>query len=202
MHRISFIFIVVIFLSVFSCSTATESQESAYEQADTTKHTIGYNDSSVIMPANVVLTDSILRQIHRISPWTITMGTIKVDSSSVITDIISQIRYNHSDGVGSTDYLVTFSGGKYLDLEILDSSPDMDLSGSTYTHKRLHRAKGSQYIVTTYIETVADTNILDPSNKSHLKSGYSFDQVKTKTDSVVVSLFVKADGGIQRDTIR
>jgi hypothetical protein len=196
------IFITLTCFFVLSCSTGQRQEELTNALPDTSFNKSRTSDSSVRIPSGIHLRDTLLKQIHNISPWTITNGSIEIDSSSKFSTSNSQIRYNYSDGISSTDYIVTFTGDKYVDHEILNQSMDMDLSAASYSHKRLQLKKGFQFFVVTYNEFISDTNLLDPLDKTFMKSGYSFDQVKTRTDSIIVAVTIQPDGHIRRDTIR
>lgn len=201
MHPRQFKYLSLFWLVLaFSCTTKTSDENSkeilttdttlvqeVEEVADTTSNYLG-------------LADTILDQIQNVTSWTVSSGSIKV-SEIKLRGALTEVLYTINDGVSTTKYVMTFLNGRYVDHEALDRNSDMDLSYASYKSRQLRDEDGYWFLVVSYLESVVDSNLLDPTNKSWLKSGYSFDEVVTHTDSTTIKLTVKLDGQIIRDTL-
>jgi hypothetical protein len=128
-------------------------------------------------------------------------SSLKLESAKAIDSDVFSVLCTHSDGVSTTTYLFTFNNRKIKDYEIIVEGADQDLSSPRmYQYKELIDSVDNKFVVVNYTQTVIDKGAL--TNNGEFKDGYNFENVKIKTDSIVLALSILNNGQIRRDTLK
>ncbi len=144
--------------------------------------------------------DTLIELIKKITPSTFADCRIEIKTKTKINERTSYILYELSDGVSLTDYLMTFTDNKHVDHEAIEETHDQDFSITHYEFRTLKNSKKNYFLIANYYQIPADKKVLAQDN-SYFKEGFNFENVKIKTDSIIIALTVESNGIIRRDTI-
>ena len=180
---------------LLSCVEHTPNNNSNTDKQDTT-----ISNSIIVQTDNIPSNKWCLNEMRKVLPqWP--DSSLTLSDSEKINENVFYVLCNHSDGVSMTTYLFTFNNNKVKDYEITVYGPDQDLSSpSDFEYTELRSSTDNKFIVVTYIESVNDKSVLTTTGE--FKTGFDFENVTIKTDSIVTTLSILNDGIIKRDTLK
>ena len=180
-------------LALLSC--CDPNHNSTINKQDTT-----ISNSIIVQTDNIPSNKWCLNEMRKVLPqWP--DSSLTLSDSEKINENVFYVLCNHSDGVSMTTYLFTFNNNKVKDYEITVYGPDQDLSSpSDFEYTELRSSTDNKFIVVTYIESVNDKSVLTTTGE--FKTGFDFENVTIKTDSIVTTLSILNDGIIKRDTLK
>lgn len=159
------------------------------------------DSSNIEIAQGVIVNEILIHQIQKHTPLTDHQGQLKINSFVQLINNVSYILYEISDGVSSTDYIMSFSDNDYMDYEILGRSVDMDLSFPHYEYSELRQSELNKFRTVHFTQTPKDEGTVD-GKTGWFKDGFSFDDVEIQTDSITTWLTVTTNGIIERDTVK